>query len=398
MKKAISVILSVAMVFCMFAMNVSAKSTQSTALKFNEDGKFKILQMADFQDDLILNSVVKDFIRASIEKEQPDLIVLTGDNISGNKIATGFSKSIDTLMARQAINEFMSIFEEYGIPVTATFGNHDDDETLVTKEEQLAIYQEYDCFIGYDDYPEIYGCANHNLPIYSSKNENKIAYNLYIIDSGSYDTEIGHGYDYVHDDQVDWYLNTSNELKKANGGELVPSMVFQHIVVKDILETLEECPEGTPHSMKDGDRYIKFKDEYYLRGNMKEGPSPGTQDSREFTAMVNQGDIVAMFFGHDHDDSYEINYKGIDLVLTPGFSYQSYSNEDRGFRVITIDENDTSTYESHILQWQDIYASSTMAMNHYIMYGEEYSVWERIVAALKYIPMIPVKLIAGYVF
>lgn len=401
MKKFLSVLVACVMLFSALSVGISAKSTRTTKLQFNEDGKFKILLMTDFQDNMILDSVIKDFIRASIEQEQPDLIVLDGDNISGNKFDTGI-KALDMVMVKEGIDQFMSIFEEYGIPVTATFGNHDDDETLVSKEEQFEIYQQYDCFIGYDADPELYGCGNHNLPIYSSKNEYKPAYNLYVIDSGSYHPE--GGYDHIRDDQVEWYLNTSKQLQAANGGEIVPSMVFQHIVVRDILETMEECPEGTPNSIQDGTyldgspRYIKFKDEYYLRGNVKEGPSPGNRYSSEFTTMAERGDVVAMFFGHDHNDSYEVNYKGIDLVLTPGFSFQSYGNEDRGFRVINLDENDTSTYESHLIKWQDIYGSSSMAMNHYTMFCKEAGTWERIVAGIKYLPFVLVKFIAGYVF
>lgn len=401
MKKFLSVILTIAMLFSVLSVGISAKSTRTSRLQFNDNGKFKVLLMTDFQDDMILDSVTKDFIKVTIEQEQPDLIVLDGDNISGNKFSTGI-KALDTAMVKEGIDQFMSIFEKYGIPVTATFGNHDDDETLVSKEEQFEMYCQYDCFIGYDDYPELYGCGNHNLPVYSSKNEYKPAYNFYIIDSGAYHPE--GGYDHIRDDQVEWYLNTSNSLKEANGGELVPSMVFQHIVVRDILAIMEECPEGTPNSIREGSyadgspRYIKFKDENYICGNVKEGPSPGNRDSKEFSAMVEQGDVVAMFFGHDHNDSYEVNLDGIDLVLTPGFSFQSYGNEDRGFRVINLDENDTSTYESHLIKWQDIYGSSKMAMNHYTMYCKECGTWERILAAIKYLPFVLVKLVAGYVF
>lgn len=401
MKKVLSVLVAAAMLLATFSIGISAKNTRTTKLQFNDDGKFKILLMTDFQDDMILDSVIKDFIRASIEQEQPDLIVLDGDNISGNKFDTGI-KALDTAMVKEGIDQFMSIFEEYGIPVTATFGNHDDDETLVSKDEQFAIYQQYDCFVGYDADPALYGTGNHNLPIYSSKNEYKPAYNLYLIDSGAYHPE--GGYDHIRDDQVEWYLNTSKQLQAANDGKLVPSMVFQHIVVRDILETMEECPAGTPNSIQEGTypdgspRYIKFKDENYIRGNVKEGPSPGNRYSSEFTTMVDRGDVVAMFFGHDHNDSYEVNYKGIDLVLTPGFSFQSYGNEDRGFRVINLDENDTSTYESHLIKWQDIYGSSSMAMNHYTMFCKECSTWERLIAAIKYLPFVLVKVIAGYVF
>lgn len=396
MKKILSLFVVVAMIFSISATSVSAKES-NPSLRFNEDGKFRILQVADLQDNAVLNPVAKDFLKAAIERENPDLIILTGDNFAGYSTGTNICSAIDKALAKKAINEYMSIFEKYGIPVTMVPGNHDDQDIKLTKEEELKIYQQYDCFIGYDAVPEMYGCGTHNIPIYSSENAYKLAYNLWLFDSNTYDEELG-GYDYVHDDQVEWYVNKSNELKAANGGKVVPSMAFQHIVVKEILDTLEECPEGTPNSMPNDGKFYKFSDAYYKTGNFKEWPCPGTRDSKQFGAMVDQGDVVAMFFGHDHNNSYEVNYKGIDLVATPGFTFSSYGNEDKGFRVIDIDENDTSTYESHLIHWQDYYGSSQMAMNHYNMYAQENSGWVKFVSALKYIPFALIKVFFGYIF
>ncbi len=396
MKKLLSILVATVMLFSTLAIGISAKETNPT-LRFDGFGRFRILQLADLQDDTNLNSVAKDFIRAAIENEKPDLIVLSGDNFSGNSVGTNVSHCIDKALARKAIDEYMSILDEYDIPVTMVPGNHDDDKIKLTKEEELEMYEKYDCFIGYDADPDIYGCGTHNIPIYSSENPYKIAYNIWMFDSNSYDREMG-GYDYVHNNQVDWYVNRSNALKEANGGQVVPSIVFQHIVVKEIFDILEECPEGTPNSMPNNGKFYKFKDENYKTGNFKEWPCPGTRDSKQFDTMVEQGDVVAMFFGHDHNNSFEVNYEGIDLVATPAFSFSSYGNEDRGFRVIDINENDTSTYETHIVHWQDYYGSSKMAMNHYNMYAEENSNWVKFTSALKYIPFALIKVLFGYIF
>ena len=238
MKKALSILVAAVMLFATFAVGISAEKS-SPALRFNEDGKFRIMQVADLQDNAVLNPVAKDFLKAAIENEKPDLIVLTGDNFAGYSTGTNICHTIDKSLAKKAINEYMSIFEKYGIPVTMVPGNHDDDDIKLTKEEELAMYEKYDCFIGYDADPEMYGCGTHNIPIYSSKNAYKLAYNLWMFDSNTYDEELG-GYDYVHDDQVEWYVNKSNELKAANDGKTVPSMVFQHIIVKEIYDILEE--------------------------------------------------------------------------------------------------------------------------------------------------------------
>ncbi len=396
MKKAISILIAAVMLFSTFAIGISAKKSDPS-LRFNEDGKFRILQIADIQDDYTLNNVVKEFIRTAIEKEKPDLIVLTGDNFAGYSTGTNVFHGIDKSLAKKAINEYMSILEEYGIPVTMVPGNHDDDNIKLTKEEELEMYEKYSCFIGYDADPDMYGCGTHNIPIYSSKNAYELAYNIWMFDSNTYDEELG-GYDYVHEDQVAWYVNKSNELKAANGGKVVPSMVFQHIIVNEVYDALEECPQGTPNSMERDGKSYKFKDEYYKTGSFKEWPCPGTRPGTQFGTMVRQGDVVAMFFGHDHNNSFEINYQGIDIVATPGCTLSSYGNEEKALRVIDLDENDTSTYETYLVQWKDYYGSSKMAMNHYNMYAQENSDWVKLISALKYIPFALLKVLFGYIF
>ena len=133
MKKVLSIIVAAVMLFSTFAIGISAKKSDPS-LRFNDDGKFRIMQMADLQDNFVLNTVVKDFLKAAIEKEQPDLIVLTGDNFAGYSTGTNVLGCVDKALAKKAIGEYMSIFEQYGIPVTMTFGNHDNEGIKITKE------------------------------------------------------------------------------------------------------------------------------------------------------------------------------------------------------------------------------------------------------------------------
>ena len=365
MKKIISVMLCIVMLTASLCFSVSAEEKDFGKLQFNEDGNFRIMQVADLQDDMLLNGAVKEFLKEALVREQPDLVVLTGDNISGGSCRTDMFKSWDRRNCETAIGQFMDIFEDYGVPVAMVFGNHDDENKL-SKEELFDIYEEYDCFIGTDEGEALYGCGTYNLPIYSSKDSTKMAYNLWMFDSNTYDEELG-GYDYVHDDQVEWYVNKSNELKTANGGEVVPSMAFQHIIVKEIFELIESGDniEGALLN-KDGKDYV-FKEGVLKAGYLKEYPCPGTRPSKQVPAMMQQGDVVAMFFGHDHNNSFEVDYHGMDLVATPGFTFHSYGNEDRGVRIININENDTSTYETHLVKFADYFADSKMAMANYNM-------------------------------
>ena len=65
-------------------------------LRFNEDGTFRVLQMADIQDKPEVNRDTIRLIKAAIREAKPDLVVLTGDQIRGYDPAY-----IDTFLRRR---------------------------------------------------------------------------------------------------------------------------------------------------------------------------------------------------------------------------------------------------------------------------------------------------------
>ena len=57
-------------------------------------------------------------------------------------------------------------------------------------------------------------------------------------------------------------------------------------------------------------------------------------------AMVERGDVLAMFTGHDHSNAFGVKYQGIDIVnsLSTRYNGDAYSTQ-YGYRVIELDEN-----------------------------------------------------------
>ncbi len=386
MKKAISLILSLILAFGML-IPASAASDADTKLQFNEDGEFRIMQIADIQDGTILTPATKKFLKEVVIEAEPDLIVLTGDNISAGA-ATMLVPAIDKLLVKTAINNYMAVFEEIGVPVAIVFGNHDAEE-YITKEEQMEMYMEYDCCVAIDEGEALYGCGTYNVPIYSADDADKVAYNLWMIDSNMYD-DVNGGYDYVHQDQLDWYVKTSNELKAQNGGKAVPSMMFQHIIVNEIYDVIIEIPENKKDQFEyveneedDGTKkYFAIKPEVLRTGELNEMPCPGTVDGEQFETVVAQGDVVAMFFGHDHKNSFEVEYKGVDLVNTPGAGFGSYGDHGRGVRIIDIKEG-TTEYKTSIIKYLDFYADDDSMLEQFVLYGNEFDAMEKIAAFFK---------------
>ncbi|MCR5485816.1 MAG: metallophosphoesterase, partial [Clostridiales bacterium] len=346
------------------------------------------LQISDIQESFILLPITKDNIVAAVEKTQPDLILLTGDNFGGRSTCNTKIHPLDKQLAKRAIKNYMSYFEKKGIPTAAVFGNHDDQGT-VTKEEQIELFSEYKCFIGYDEGDSVYGVGNYNIPIYSSKDKSKIAYNIWMIDSNSYEMlpdGSDNGYDYVHQDQIDWYINKSNELKAQNGGKLVPSLMFQHIVVPDVYNYLKEVDSSTPGAVSRGDKYYILDPRNTRAGVMHESPSCSKTNSGQFDAVVRQGDVKAMIFGHDHVNSYEIvTGTGVDLINTPAATFASYGDETRGVREIVLDESDLETYDTSVITYFDLFGDGEVSTLRFKAFVKGTPFGERIASLFKYI-------------
>ena len=91
MSKKIKALLAV--VLCA-AMLIAAASPAFAAvddngvLRFNKDGKLKIMQISDTQDIDIPREAMIMFMEKALDAEKPDLVVFTGDQIAGGKIET----------------------------------------------------------------------------------------------------------------------------------------------------------------------------------------------------------------------------------------------------------------------------------------------------------------------
>jgi glycogen synthase len=93
-------------------------------------------------------------------------------------------------------------------------------------------------------------------------------------------------------------------------------------------------------------------------GTLTETPCSGYHNYGQFDAMVEKGDVLAMFSGHDHTNAFGVKYNGIDISNTVSTRY----NRDRfssqyGYRIITINESDTSVYKSRVEHWYDMFTS-----------------------------------------
>lgn len=304
MKK--NIILSIAtmlMSLCIQAQEAPKK------LNFDKNGEFKIVQFTDMHlgHDLEKDNIVGDMIKELIDSEKPNLVVFTGDNTTMDEV-------------KQAWDEIAKELSKRKIPWTAVLGNHDDEHAVSRKNIIEIIRQEPYCMMSNVE-QGIKGEGNHVLPIYGSTNNAKATALLYCFDTNAYSKVKGvKGYDWLGLSQVNWYTRESRKYTEQNNGQPLPALAFIHIPLPEYTQAWESL---------DSKRY----------GDRNEKECSPNVNSGMFVNMLECGDVMGMFAGHDHVNDY------IAMLYDVAFAYgrasggrNTYGDKTPGGRVIVLKE------------------------------------------------------------
>lgn len=319
-------------------------------VKFDADGKLKIMHLTDthLEDDNIDASLW--LIEEAVKREMPHIAVVTGDNVLNYDSAE---------KTKEYIGRFMSVFERYDVPVAVTFGNHDSEVGKMSREELMLHYSFYDCHVENDRGEKPFSSGTYCVPVLSSDTK-EIKFNLWIFDSGDYDGK-GH-YGCMSAEDVAWYRKKSDEIRNLSASGTVYSLAFQHMIVPEVYDALKKTDKKRLYSFE----HIINKGEYYMFsqdavnfGTLNETPCSGGENFGQFEAMVEKGGVLAVFSGHDHTNAFGVKHKGIDIVN----SLSTRSQSDRfssqyGYRIIEVNEKDTSRYTSRVERWYNMFTFS----------------------------------------
>ncbi|BBI36360.1 metallophosphoesterase family protein [Cohnella abietis] len=290
-------------------------------LKFGSDGTFTIVQFTDMhfgddkEKDRESDSRTAALVKSIIASEKPDLVVLTGDMIWSHGVAdpkASFHRAIAPVVESQ-------------VPWAAVFGNH-DAEAGVTKEELLDIQLENELCLSAAGPADINGVGNFVLKLKDSTGSKDTAA-MYFLDSGINAPEAIGGYAWIHSDQINWYTEQSRKLSEHNGGPL-SSLAFFHIPIPEY------------EAAWNGDQVIGTKEEEVECPKINSGL---------FAAMIQMGDVMGTFVGHDHDNDYCGTLHGIRLCYGRVTGYNCYGKLQRGARVIRLYE-DKPEFETWIVE------------------------------------------------
>lgn len=324
------------------ASPLDAVLQNKTKLTFGDDGEFRVICFGDLHLQNGKTDSVLENLKIMVEKEKPDLVILLGDIVTDRNIP---NKQI----FKNVLNKIVGYLEEKGIYWMHVYGNH-DGENLVSIADQQAIYESYAHCLSKAGDEALHGTGNYVIPIYGADGEVKFA--LWGMDSGDYMTaeEVAEllpmkessfpgfttlkktQYDFIHYDQIEWYLQVSRLLQEENNGNLVPGLMAFHIPLQEI--------------------YTGWINRAGLEwtGNKNEEVSAGCYNSGFFEAMRYRGDIQSVVFGHDHDNDYMVNMGGIKLCFSSTISSTGYAHypDMMGARVYVIKESDPSNLKTYM--------------------------------------------------
>lgn len=327
-------------------------ATRRMPLSFNSDGRFRIIQFNDTQDDHLTDRRTIEFMGRVLDDEQPDFALINGDVIT--------SGPTSNLEVYQAINNVVMPMESRGIPWALTFGNHDEDSTedagtTVFEPQMVEFIRQYEHNLNPTVEDGLYGSSNGQLLISNSQG-NDATFAIWLLDSGRYspDTLAGQttdplpSYDWIRPEQIQWYTALSRDTEERFGKK-VPGLMYFHI------PTFEhrDMWYGGPYQMDEAS-HAEAAERHGIVGVKHEGVYVGAFNSGIYAAALDRGDVLGMYCGHDHINTYMGNYYGIELGYGPGTGFGTYGLNDgtsdqhtlRGARIFDLNENSERVYES----------------------------------------------------
>lgn len=337
------------------------------SLKFNENGKFKVLMISDFHVGARCNPKLMKAMDALLDYTEPDLVILGGD------IMTVSRSELTEDQFRRSLEAVLEPLESRNIPWLNVYGNH-DKEGGFSNEYQQSVFETFPHCISEAGPEEVSGVGNFVRTVYSPKT-GKPLFNIWAMDSHSEnrdhirrfnmkpeDSRIvmpnplgsGSGQSTVMFDQVVWYYNKSIEMEKEFGYK-IPAMMVMHIPIMEY-NIIANNPEETG-----------------FIGNKRESICAGELNSGLFMACLQRGDVKGIFCGHEHLIDFQGKYCGITLAYDGALGFNMSAHDDmRGGRLIEVNED--GTFETRQIRILDLMGKDAIRNPEFIEGGDVYSI------------------------
>lgn len=284
---------------------------EDTAVLEKQKGKdFKILNLADihFSDYgyRLLSSVEAEAtIRRLVAQVQPDLIVLSGDNVCTD----------DTY---HSIRRIVELMESFGVPWAPIYGNHDDEGNCDLDHLADVMMSGGHCLMQKGD-PEM-GVGNYIVNIVE---DGAVVGSLIFMDSH---------HSQPNETQKQWFAWAAEGVRAVSGGRAEVSL-FMHIPLPEYRYAYDEAWDAEQGTWRGG---------YGAQGELHETiccERDGNGDPVQrgfFDAIEESGNTKYVFCGHDHMNDFSIEYRGVRLtyMLKLGFASGYHPGFNGGTQIV----------------------------------------------------------------
>ena len=322
------------------SIEIVDETEDSVTLRKTDGSPFKIIMFTDThfavptkKDKLSAHKLTAKALVMNIEREKPDLVLFGGDNVT-----SGFN--------RLRSHQFARILEKLGVYWGGVLGNHEgDNNTSIHRDTMVKIFSSYNHCLMRQGKSDVDGNCNYTIRILNADGSLKHAF--ICLDSFDRMSEADmerlgvdpadDPYDFVKQSQIDWYTSQVAAMKKEFGS--CPSSVVLHIPLTQYQDAFDLVEKGK----------LQF-----LWGEKEDGIYCSAYDSGLFDAIVASRCTKTVFCGHDHMNSFGVNYKGIVLTYINPSGYGTYgfyrqgepeSRWQQGFTRLTLADDGTFTLE-----------------------------------------------------
>jgi HAD superfamily hydrolase (TIGR01509 family) len=274
-------------------------------------GPLKIVQFTDLhlmhdEKDILTYQLMTDIIN----HEKPDLIVFTGDQTMSDK-AVFLYKELGLFM------------DEFKIPYTFVFGNHDTEHGITYQMLIDAISKSTTSM--FNQGPKHLGYGNHLIRIENEHHQclsTLIMLDTHVDDTYMMNGQPTWGYGMLSEDQINWYEQMTRIYP-------VPHLVFFHIPIYEVREAKKECGE-------------------YLEN----ASTPPVKN--RFLDVAKNHRVKAMFYGHDHYNDFIYHEDSVLMAYGRVSGHYDYGTPGfpKGARVIELDQH--LNLKTYVILHQDI--------------------------------------------
>ena len=268
------------------SVEIVDETQDSVTIRKTDDTPFKILMFTDThfavptqRDKLAAHKLTARMLVDNIRREQPDLVLFGGDNVT-----SGFN--------RLRSHQFARILEKLGIYWGGVLGNHEGDNPWsIRRDTMVKIFSSYDRCLMRQGKTDVDGNCNYSIRILNADGTLKHAFICLDSFDGMSAQDIerlgldpaDEPYDYIKQTQIDWYRSQISAIKEKYGK--CPSSVLLHIPLTQYRDAVDLVEKG---------------EKQYLWGDKQESICCAGYDSGLFDAILASGCTKTVFCGHDH--------------------------------------------------------------------------------------------------